>query len=95
MGVVLASEVTRGIFKGNVIGIPDEGVFHMGTALREGKIVNSGGRVLIATGRGPDFFSARERAYEIAGLVRGRLFYRRDIGRQALNYEKEKHGGGK
>lgn len=97
LGVVLASEGYPGEYlKGNVIeDIPGEGVFHMGTALREGKIVNNGGRVLIATGRGPDFFSARERAYEIAGLVRGRLFYRRDIGRQALNYEKEKHGGGK
>ncbi|MDR1510974.1 MAG: phosphoribosylamine--glycine ligase [Synergistaceae bacterium] len=57
-------------------------VFHAGTAVNgEGKIVSNGGRVLAATGVGPTFESAKERAYARASAIRfDGMYYRRDIG---------------
>ena len=39
-------------------------VFHAGTALRDGRLVSAGGRVLDVTGLGDSVAEARERAYE-------------------------------
>lgn len=44
-------------------------VFHAGTAVRDGRLVTDGGRVLTVVGQGPDRETARERAYETAGLI--------------------------
>ncbi|MEA1014549.1 phosphoribosylamine--glycine ligase [Sphingosinicella sp. LY1275] len=61
--------------------IRDAKVFHAGTALHEGSLVASGGRVLNVTARGPDVRAARDAAYAAAGAIDFPTgFYRRDIG---------------
>jgi phosphoribosylamine--glycine ligase len=55
-------------------------VFHAGTALRGGRLVTNGGRILAVTGTGPTVADAREQAY--AGCERITFpgaRYRRDI----------------
>ncbi|WP_250504939.1 phosphoribosylamine--glycine ligase [Bowdeniella massiliensis] len=53
---------------------------HAGTALRDGELICSGGRVLGVIGRGPDIEAARADAYEtIAGIGLRGSHYRRDI----------------
>jgi phosphoribosylamine--glycine ligase len=56
-------------------------VFHGGTALRDGRVVTNGGRILSVTGTGATVPEARAAAYAAVGLVRfeGARF-RRDIG---------------
>ena len=44
-------------------------VFHAGTALRDGRVVTNGGRVLNVTGLGDDLASARSAAYAAADLI--------------------------
>lgn len=61
-------------------------VYHAGTTLDEsGALVTAGGRVLNVTALGPEFLTARDRAYEAVDLIdfEGR-FFRRDIGARAL-----------
>lgn len=59
----------------------DQLLFHNGTEIVEGQIVNVGGRVLTAIGLGQDLHSARERAYAlVAEISSDNLCYRRDIG---------------
>lgn len=91
--VVLASNGYPGPYrKGDTIKgleevdrIPDVFLFHAGTALREGKVVTSGGRVLGMTALGCDLAEARERAYEAIGRIYfDQMKYRRDIGAKAL-----------
>jgi phosphoribosylamine--glycine ligase len=61
--------------------IRDAKVFHAGTALYEGSLVASGGRVLNVTARGADVRAARDAAYAAAGAIGFPTgFYRRDIG---------------
>jgi phosphoribosylamine--glycine ligase len=45
-------------------------VFHAGTALRAGRLVTNGGRLLGVTAMGPTLAVARERAYAASDLVR-------------------------
>ena len=60
-------------------------VFHAGTALQDGGIVTSGGRVLGVVGRGRDIEEARNRAYEACSLIRFEgMHYRKDIAAKAL-----------
>jgi phosphoribosylamine---glycine ligase len=56
-------------------------VFHGGTAMRNGRTVTNGGRILSITATGPSVEQARERAYAAVDLVsfEGARF-RRDIG---------------
>ncbi|MBQ3711269.1 MAG: phosphoribosylamine--glycine ligase [Bacteroidales bacterium] len=89
MGVVLASKGYPGHYeKGFAIeGLADVDakLYHMGTALRDGEYVTSGGRVLMVVSRGKDLAHARETVYgEIEKIRCGNLFYRRDIAHQAL-----------
>ncbi len=57
-------------------------VFNGGTALQEGRLVTSGGRVLSIVGRGATVSEAVAAAYEAAARVRFEgVHYRRDIGR--------------
>ncbi|MCK4621021.1 MAG: phosphoribosylamine--glycine ligase [Desulfuromonadales bacterium] len=61
-------------------------VFHAGTALKEGQIVNNGGRVLGVTGLGNTVKSAIDKAY--AGVDKiswDGVHFRKDIGARALN----------
>jgi phosphoribosylamine--glycine ligase len=65
--------------------IPGVSVFHAGTAIREGKLVTAGGRVLTVVGSGGDFGEAIRRAYDgVAKISFDGMQYRRDIGRKAL-----------
>jgi phosphoribosylamine--glycine ligase len=65
--------------------IPGVEVFHAGTALRNGKIVTSGGRVLGATAAASSLQEALNRAYQAMSEIRfDGIYYRRDIGHRAL-----------
>ena len=44
-------------------------VFHAGTALRDGRVVTNGGRILNVTGVGDDLAAARSAAYAAADLI--------------------------
>jgi phosphoribosylamine--glycine ligase len=63
-------------------------VFHAGTALRDGKVVTSGGRVLCAVGLGDTVAAAQRQAYELtAAICWDGMQYRRDIGYRAIERE--------
>lgn len=56
--------------------------FHAGTALKEGKIVTNGGRVLGVTAKGKNLKEARKKAYEATEWVKfDNKYMRRDIGK--------------
>ena len=58
-------------------------VFHAGTALRDGRVVTNGGRILNVTACGDTVAEARERAYAAAELISfDGMRYRRDIAQQ-------------
>jgi len=62
-------------------------VFHAGTALRDGKYVTAGGRVLNVTALGDGFLEARDRAYQAVDRLHfDDMHYRTDIGYRALDY---------
>lgn len=57
-------------------------VFHAGTALKDGKIVTNGGRVLGVTAKGADLKEARKNAYEATEWIQFKNKYmRHDIGK--------------
>ncbi|MNQ68829.1 Phosphoribosylamine--glycine ligase [compost metagenome] len=96
VGVVLAAGGYPGDYaKGEVIeGLADaaalEGkVFHAGTALKDGKVVTAGGRVLCATAIGASVADAQQQAYRLAQKIRWNgCFYRTDIGYRAIARER-------
>ncbi len=56
-------------------------IFHAGTAIKDGKLVTSGGRVLGVTAKGKDIHEARAKAYEaVSNIHFDGAFYRTDIG---------------
>ena len=60
-------------------------VFHAGTALKDGKLVTAGGRVLSVAARGETLQQAVNKAYEAASLISFEgMHYRRDIARRGL-----------
>lgn len=63
-------------------------VFHAGTAVKDGRFVTAGGRVLVVTSLAATFAQARERCYAAAEAIRfdGR-HYRTDIALDALEGE--------
>ncbi|TCJ41146.1 phosphoribosylamine--glycine ligase [Parafrankia sp. BMG5.11] len=64
-------------------------VFHAGTALQDGELVASGGRVLNVTATGTTVAEAQARAYSAIGAVDAPdLFCRRDIGWREVEREK-------
>ena len=66
-------------------GEADIVVYHAATALREGKVVTVGGRVLGVTALGFNLDAAVSRAYEgVSKVSFDGMHYRRDIGRKAL-----------
>ena len=91
LGVVLAAarypDAPR---KGDAItGLPapseDLRVFHSSTALEDGSVVTSGGRVLCVTALGDSIKMAQRRAYEaVEGIRFEGMQYRRDIGFRAV-----------
>ncbi len=65
--------------------IDDLMVFHAGTVLKNGRVVNNGGRVLGVTGLGSDVAAAIEKAYAGVGAIHWQgVHFRTDIGKKAL-----------
>ena len=65
----------------------DEGVriYHMGTALKDGRYHTAGGRVLMVVGFGADLQEAHDKALAaVESIECDNLFYRRDIGWRVL-----------
>jgi len=64
--------------------VPETVVFHAGTALKDGRLVTSGGRVLGVTSLGATLAEARERAQEAVGRIHFTgMQWRKDIGAKA------------
>ena len=60
-------------------------VFHAGTAMKDGKLVTNGGRVLGVVGRGADISSAVDAAYAAVAKISFKdVYYRKDIAHRAL-----------
>ena len=60
-------------------------VFHAGTEMRDGKLVNTGGRVLGVTALGDTIAAAQKRAYEAAAKIHWQdCYYRKDIASKAI-----------
>ena len=88
LGIVLASKGYPGDYeKGHVIeGLDkvDAKVYHMGTALKDGKFVTNGGRVLFVVGEGATLKEAQAAALaSVEKIECDNLFHRTDIGYQA------------
>ncbi|MDA0285612.1 MAG: phosphoribosylamine--glycine ligase [Planctomycetota bacterium] len=90
--VVMASEGYPGSYeKGRAIAgldaaaeLGDVKVFHAGTSLKSGKVVNNGGRVLGVTALGDDLPAAKARAYEAVRRIQWNGgWYRSDISDKA------------
>lgn len=93
--VVLASKGYPGTYAKTtpIVFLPadteDAKVFHAGTALKDGALVATGGRVLNVTATGKNVDEAQKRAYQLVDQVRwDNGFCRRDIGWQAIAREK-------
>ena len=90
LGVVLAS---KGYPGGYAKGFGIQGtdtvkakLFHMGTTLREDKLLTAGGRVMMVVAEGPTVAQARETAYSELRKIRcENLFWRNDIAHCALD----------
>jgi phosphoribosylamine--glycine ligase len=91
--VVIASGGYPGNYaKGHVIhgldavaALQDVNVFHAGTALKDGQVVTSGGRVLGVTAWAPSLAAARDRAYAAVNqLCFEGMQFRRDIAVKGL-----------
>ncbi|QLF69570.1 phosphoribosylamine--glycine ligase [Peteryoungia desertarenae] len=90
--VVLASKGYPGAYDKAtpIASLPEAGdgakVFHAGTALKDGQLVATGGRVLNATALGPTVAEAKARAYQLVDAVAWENgFCRRDIGWRAID----------
>jgi phosphoribosylamine--glycine ligase len=93
--IVMASKGYPGSYDKNtpIRHIPDAGegakVFHAGTALQEGALVATGGRVLNVTATGKTVGEAQSHAYALLDKVDWENgFCRRDIGWRAIEREK-------
>ncbi|MBQ6581642.1 MAG: phosphoribosylamine--glycine ligase [Alistipes sp.] len=91
LGIVLASKGYPGSYeKGYAIEGTEEvdgSIYHMGTALKDGKYVTSGGRVMIVVCQAPTLREAQQKAAaEVAKIKCENLFHRTDIGDKAFKY---------
>lgn len=72
---------------GGEISLPSEvdaSIYHAGTALSDGRLLSSGGRVLTVTGLGASLAIARDKAYAaISKIALEKSFYRSDIALKA------------
>lgn len=96
IGVVLAAGGYPDAYdKGAVISGLDKAsqsghgkVFHAGTALKDGKVLTNGGRVLCAVALGDTVTNAQKAAYRLAENIHwDRIYYRKDIGHRAIARE--------
>uniref|UniRef100_A0A8C2WKY7 Trifunctional purine biosynthetic protein adenosine-3 n=1 Tax=Cyclopterus lumpus TaxID=8103 RepID=A0A8C2WKY7_CYCLU len=98
--VVMASAGYPGSYKKGVkitglSQVQDSGVqvFHAGTALKEGAVVSSGGRVLTVTAVRPSLEAALEAANQgLAAVGFPGAVYRRDIGHRAIAHLNQRRG---
>lgn len=76
--------------KGFEITMPaDKNIYVAGAALKDGKLVNSGGRVLGVTETAENLEEAINKAYETVKTVKfENAYYRKDIGKRALMAER-------
>ena len=91
LGIVLASKGYPGSYeKGYAIEGTEQvdgSIYHMGTALKDGKYVTSGGRVMIVVCQAPSLREAQQKAAEeVAKIECENLFHRTDIGDKAFKY---------
>jgi phosphoribosylamine--glycine ligase len=93
--VVMASKGYPGSYDKNtpIDGLPAASaqtkVFHAGTAMKDGSLVATGGRVLNITAIGESASAAKDRAYaSVNGVSWDNGFYRHDIGWRAVAREK-------
>ncbi len=93
LGFVMASKGYPGSYeKGHVIcGLEealadaDVAVYHMGTSAADGKLVTSGGRVMMVLAKGESLMAARDKALAAVRKIDcPNLFYRSDIGWRVL-----------
>ncbi|MBI3154851.1 MAG: phosphoribosylamine--glycine ligase [Burkholderiales bacterium] len=91
LGVVMAASGYPGRPRTGdlVTGVPADSdelmVFHAGTALHDGRLVSSGGRVLCVTALGDSARVAQQRAYDGVGRIHlDGAVWRRDIGHRAI-----------
>ena len=83
-----AYEKGKAIDLGGADALNDTWVFHSGTAVKDGHLVTSGGRVLGVTATGGTLKTAIDRAYDAARRVHfDGMFMRSDIGKRALEVE--------
>ncbi|MCO6186902.1 phosphoribosylamine--glycine ligase [Rhizobium sp. L1K21] len=93
--VVMASKGYPGSYEKNTViaALPESvdgtKIFHAGTALKDGQLVATGGRVLNVTATGASVMEAQTRAYAAVDAVQWENgFCRRDIGWRAIEREK-------
>ena len=91
LGVVLAAPgypahpVKGGVISGLPKEADDAAVFHAGTALDEGTLLTSGGRVLCVTALADSVRQAQQRAYQVTQAIHfDGMQYRADIGYRAV-----------
>lgn len=95
VGVVLAAGGYPASYnKGDVISgletnsADDRKTFHAGTALKDGKVVTAGGRVLCATALGENVTTAQKAAYELLHQISWKdVEFRTDIAYRAIERE--------
>ena len=94
VGVVMAAGGYPDSYdKGDIIEFPkmvaeDCKIFHAGTAMRDGEVVTSGGRVLCVTALGHNVTEAQQKAYDLVDQVRWKnVYYRTDIAYRAIARE--------
>ena len=87
-GTYASAKPISGLPSGSGQPADDVVIFHSGTALKDGKIVTAGGRVLAISAAAPDLRSALDKAYaELAKISFEGMQFRRDIGHRALSQE--------
>lgn len=89
LGIVMASKGYPGSYKkgAEITGLDkiDGAVYHMGTTKKDDKILTSGGRVIMVVAKGENLKEAQRKALEESAKIEcDNLFYRKDIGKQAL-----------
>jgi len=96
VGVVMASGgYPEGYAKGDEINIQTEQnddckVFHAGTAIKDGKLVSAGGRVLCIAALGDSVTDAQKTAYQGVDKINWKdAFYRTDIAYRAIDRENQ------
>ena len=70
-----------------MIALADVNVFHAGTALKDGKVVTAGGRVLAVTASAPTLKEAQTLAYKGVDCVHfDGMTYRKDIAYRSVTH---------